>query len=503
MNQAYEIIANQSVTYHQQVLGLAGCAESTLDVLNYGEDAKKFIEQGVICTMFEGNAPYRPRYVIPDYEKLMKEGCKFLRLDPPKNIWEATNTLLIFYRHVPSITSFPVYIGNIDLLLEPFVENEDEAYNAIKLFLMHIDRSFTDSFVHGNIGPKDTKAGRMIIKASEELSCAIPNLTLKYEEGVTSEEFAAQCASVALKTAKPSFAHNALYTKDFGTDKYAIASCYNGFLIGGGGYSLVRLCLNKLAPLAKNKDEFFDKYLPNAVNETIKVIDERCRFLIEESAFFKSNFLVKEEFVKKELFSGMFGIIGLAEAVNHLLSANVPSERYGHGKDANELGLQIIEKIDSMLKDHKSPYVECFNGNHFLHAQVGIDTDSKCSPGCRIPVGEEPILFEHILQSAPFHKYFYNGIGDIFVFEDTYNVHPEALVNIIKGSFKAGLRYFSAYGLGCDVVRVTGYLVKKSEVEVLERGEAVANNTVLFGMGAKNNCKAFDRKHRRLENEDK
>ncbi len=38
----------------------------------------------------------------------MKQGSEFLKLNPPKDIWEATNNLLILYKHVPSITSMPV-----------------------------------------------------------------------------------------------------------------------------------------------------------------------------------------------------------------------------------------------------------------------------------------------------------------------------------------------------------------------------------------------------------
>ena len=131
-----------------------------------------------------------------------------------------------------------------------------------------------------------------------------------------------------------------------------------------------------------------------------------------------------------------------------------------------------------------------------MHAQVGIDTDTGISPGCRIPVGEEPELFKHIIQSAPYHKYFFNGIGDIFVFEDTYKDNPEAIVNVIDGAFKTGIRYISAYSDSSDVVRVTGYLVKKSEVNQLESGNAVKNNATVFGMNAKHGSKAFDRKRR-------
>ena len=169
-------------------------------------------------------------------------------------------------------------------------------------------------------------------------------------------------------------------------------------------------------------------------------------------------------------------MVGLAEAVNHLLKATNQEDRFGHSKVANDLGIKIIETLNDIVTSYKSKYVECFNGNHVLHAQVGIDTDTGISPGCRIPVGEEPELFEHIIQSAPYHKYFFNGIGDIFVFEETYN---------------------SVYSDSCDVVRVTGYLVKKSEVAELESGKAVKNNATVFGMNAKNGAKAFDRRLRK------
>ncbi len=496
MEQVLNIIKNRSLTYNQQVLQLAGQAESTLDVLNIDEETQKLLDAEIICSMFEGNAPYRPRYIIPDYKILMEKGCKFLDLDVPTDIWEATNNLLIFYKHVPSITSYPVYLGNLDDLLEPFVKDEEEAYKAIKLFIKHIDRTLTDSFVHANIGPKDTKAGRMVLRAMEELEVAVPNLTVKYDKDITSNDFAKLCAKTALVTAKPSFANHKMDIVDFGTENYALASCYNGFIIGGGGYTLVRLVLSRLAEQSESVEDFLENKIPFVANKMLNYIEERTRFLVEEAAFFNTNFLVKEGFIKKELFTGMFGMVGLAEAVNHLLNATEQKDRFGYGEKANDLGLKIIEKINGIVSSYKSKYVECFGGSHVLHAQVGIDTDQGISPGCRIPVGEEPELFKHILQSAPYHKYFFNGIGDIFVFEDTYKENLEAIVNVIDGSFNSGIRYISVYSDSCDVVRVTGYLVKKSEVAELESGKAVKNNATVFGMNAKNGAKAFDRRIR-------
>jgi YjjI family glycine radical enzyme len=330
-----------------------------------------------------------------------------------------------------------------------------------------------------------------------ELECAMPNLTVKYDKDITSEEFAKLCASTALVTAKPSFANHKMDTVDFGTENYALASCYNGFIVGGGGYTLVRLVLSRLAETATSVEDFLDNKLPFAANKMLNYIDERVKFLVEEAAFFKSNFLIKEGFIKKELFTGMFGMVGLAEAVNHLLNATEQKDRFGYGDEANELGLKIVEKLNSIVTSYKSAYVgDAYKNSHVMHCQVGIDTDTGISPGCRIPVGEEPEIFEHLLQSAPYHKYFFNGIGDIFVFEDTYKEHPEAIINVIDGAFKAGIRYISAYSGGCDVVRVTGYLVKKSEVAQLESGQAVKNNATVFGMNAKNGAKAFDRRLR-------
>ena len=135
MKEVLDIIKNETLTYNQQVLQLAAQAENMLNVLNIDDEIKDLLDKNIIHDMSEGNAPYRPRYIIPNYEVLMEKGCEFLELDVPTDIWEATNALLILYKHVPSITSYPVYLGDLDTLLDPFVKDEEEAYKSIKLFL--------------------------------------------------------------------------------------------------------------------------------------------------------------------------------------------------------------------------------------------------------------------------------------------------------------------------------------------------------------------------------
>ncbi|MBW9149807.1 YjjI family glycine radical enzyme [Clostridium sp. CM028] len=495
MNNILEIIKNGTLTYEQKVLTLARAAEDSIDVLNIRRDTQMLRDEGIICDLFEGHAPYRPRYIVPNYQKFMKNGSEFLGLTPPKEIWEATNSLLILYKHVPSISSFPVYIGNIDYLLEPFVLDEEEAFHAIKLFLTHIDRTITDSFCHANIGPEDTKAGRLILRAERELQNAIPNLTLKYSTS-TPDDFAIDAINTALITAKPSFANHEMFSNEF-AGNYGIVSCYNGLTIGGGSYTLSRLNLARLAKKAKNQDEFINVILPDAVEKMAGYMRERIRFLVEESGFFETNFLVREGLISKDNFTGMFGMFELAECVNCFIDSSKLENRFGHSEIANTLGYRIIEKLESEVNKYNDPNCNISKGRYLLHAQVGIDSDMGISPGCRIPIGDEPELPQHIVESAKFHKFFPSGIGDIFNFDSTVKSNPEYVLDIIKGAFKKQMRYFSAYSTDCDVIRITGYLVKRSEMKKLQEGHQVLQDTVALGLGAVLNQKVLERKERK------
>lgn len=492
MSDASKICEDVTLTYYQQLVALAKLGEDSDDTITYNPAFLRAISEKKICHLNEGKLPYRPRYTVPDYEILFKNGCKFLQLDPPKDIWEATSALLIMYHHVPSITTFPVYLGNIDTLLDPFIKDETEARKALRMFLTHIDRTLTDSFVHANIGPKDTKAGRLIIELTEEMQLAIPNITLKYDPDITSDEFAKLCAKCMLKTAKPSFANHKMYTSDYGD--YGIASCYNSFKVGGGGYTLPRLILANQAIEAKSVEDYLTNVLPYYVDLQLEYMDLRVKYLVEQAAFFKSNFLIKEGFLKQELFLGMFGVVGLAECCNILLGITDNSKGFGHNEEADKLGDTILATIEKMLAEHFALHSEASDNRYWLHAQVGIDADGPdIAPGCRIPVGCEPSFAKQLKHSANYHHYFRTGVGDVFTFDDTWLNSLDAMLDIIKGAFAQKVRYISGYLANCDVVRVTGYLVKRSEIAKLDNKEAVLNQATVFGKGVKDNTKGLDR----------
>lgn len=497
-----EIIESPTLTHEQKLTNLANQADSMMEVLDLPEGLDELLNAPIdtkcICDLNEGHAPMRPRYIIPDYAKFMKEGSKFLQLDPPKDLYEALNSLLIFYKHVPSVTNYPVYVGQLDELLEPFIDTVDEAQakKLLKLFLTNIDRTVLDSFSHANIGPLPTKAGHLLLEAEKELENAVPNLSFKYDPELTPDDFALEAIDCALHCAKPSFANHPMFKSELG-DGYVIASCYNGLLLGGGSYTLCRLILGNIAKRAKNIQDFKERELPYVLDIMARYMDARIKFEVEESGFFENNFLAREGFIHRDRFSGMYGLVGMAECVNILLEKEGLPGRFGHDENANNLGVEIMEIINAFNQDHTNKYCEGTGGHFLLHAQVGISDDIGVTPGTRIPIGEEPEeLIDQLLVLSRFHKYFVSGTGDIFPIDLTVHRNPEYVLDIIKGSFQMDLRYLSFYSSDSDVIRVTGYLVKRSEMEKLDKGQAVLQNTTGLGLGAAKNCHILERKVR-------
>ena len=97
---------------------------------------------------------------------------------------------------------------------------------------------------------------------------------------------------------------------------------------------------------------------------------------------------------------------------------------------------------------------------------------------------------------AEFHKFFPSGIGNIYPFEPTTKKNPQAILDVLKGAFKLGMRYFSVHSSDADVIRISGYLVKKSEIEKLNRGKQVLRDTVVLGKEAVENLNILERRVR-------
>ena len=492
------IVGDTSLTHEQAMMNLSKVPGQFVYGFQPPEGYDKLLKNEVLSDLGEGYAPICPRYLLPDYDLFLEEGCKFLRIDPPKDLFEAIEALKMFYRHIPSITNFPVYLGRLDRMLQPFIRDEAEARFLIRHFMIFLDRTISDSYAHANIGPEATLAGEILLDCDYELQNATPSITLLYDPAITSDDFAARCARNDLACAKPSFANDTVYKNAYSVP-YGIASCYNVLPVGGGAFTLARLNLKAAADQAKDTEDLLNRVLPEAVRLNCEFMDAKIAFLVEKSLFFHSNFLVQESFLHLDRFTGMFGVVGLAECVNQLEALEGRAGvLYGHSDAADSLAHRVMLRLTELVNEYESPYCAVSGGHFSLHAQVGLDVDIGVSSGARIPIGDEIVLYDHLRHAGQFHPYFHSGVGDIFPFEVTAKRNPESLVDLIKGAFSVGMRYFSAYASDSDVIRITGYLVKKSDIEKLARGEAVQQDNVIWGLGEVRNSHILERKVRSL-----
>ncbi len=135
-----------------------------------------------------------------------------------------------------------------------------------------------------------------------------------------------------------------------------------------------------------------------------------------------------------------------------------------------------------------------------LHAQSGISSDIGTTPGARLPYGDEPDPITHLQTVAPHHAFYHAGISDILTLDETIKRNPQALAQLCLGAFKAGMREFTANVSGNDLVRVTGYMVRLSDLEKY-RAEGSRTNTTWLGEEAARNTRILERQPRVISHE--
>lgn len=471
--EAEQLVTSRAIGYDQKLRRLATLADNALPYPELSPLCAEALEARVICDMYEGNRPFTPRYVLPDYAKALRQGVAYLELEPPTTLDDALSFLTILYSQVPSVTTYPVYIGDLDALLEPFVPADlpDAELDAkLRRFWIQLDRMLPDAFVHANVGPSDGRVVRAIWRVERSLRQVVPNLTLKVSPE-TPDDLIRDAVETVFVTGKPHFVNHPMMVADHGED-YAVVSCYNSLKVRGGAHSLVRLNLKEaVARHVGGLDEFCAEALPHWVELTAELGEARICSLVEVQGFFESNFLATEGLVDLDRFSLMFGIYGLAECVNELMAREGLDVRYGHDERANAASYAITRRIAELVAARPLPYCGGGAGFAYLHSQSGIDLDLDTTAGTRIPIGDEPDLREHIAACAPHHALFAAGISDIFHVDETVQGNPQAMVDVIRGAFEVGMRDFTFNLDSNEFIRITGYLVRKSDlVGISEHG---------------------------------
>jgi YjjI family glycine radical enzyme len=474
----FSIVTDATLSAKQKTLRLAQEAETCLPYMQIKPATQLAMDEGILCDMFEGNAPYKPRYVLPDYAKFLEQGSQYLELEPAQDLDDALNLLSIIYHHVPSVTSLPVFLGHLDTTLLPYVGllGEEEVYKKIKRFWIMLDRTLPDAFTHVNIGPTDNIICRTILRVDAELKQIAPNLTFMYDPELSSDDLLRHATSNIVECSKPHIGNYPLHANAFDEKGFGIVSCYNALPLAGGANTLTRINLKEIANKAASVDDFMGYVLPKYCDAMFDLIESRSAFLHEKSHFFDS-FLVTEGLIYEDRFTPMFGIYGMAEAVNILMQKQGVTALYGHDEKANKLGHSISKLLSEIVKSVPVKYG--YNGRALLHAQGGINYDIDVTPGVRIPYGTEPDPVTYIQATVGHHQYYPSGISDILTIDETVKSNPEAMFNLAKGALQVGFREFSANVASNDLVRVTGYMIKLSDIQKVKQQGSRTNTTDL------------------------
>ena len=495
------LVQDGTLSFDQRLRRLAALATEALPYPALSPDCREALDKRVICDMYEGNAPYAARYILPDYERALRQGLQYLELPPPTNLDDALAFLQMMYANVPSVTTYPVYLGDLDKVLAPFVTDDiddDHLDERLRRFWIGIDRMLPDAFVHLDLGPHDSRIARSIFRVERSLRQSVPNITLKVDPDITPDSLVEDGVRTVFETGKPHFVNHPMMVGDHG-EQYAAVSCYNSLKIGGGAHTLVRLNLKETALRhVGSADSFLTTTLPRYVELTAELAEARVRSLVEEQHFYDTHWLAREGLIDIDRFSAMFGIFGLAECVNLLMDHDGHDGRYGHDDIANAYARRVVERVAELVAERPLPYCEGGGGRAYLHSQSGIDLDQGVTAGTRIPVGDEPDLLTHLTTCAPHHRLFPSGISDIFHMDETAVRNPQAMVDIIRGSFRLGMRDFTFNLDSNEFVRITGYLVRKSDLVSIADCGSARHGSDHLAAGSENNFHLTQRNVKRI-----
>ncbi|MFZ4720160.1 MAG: YjjI family glycine radical enzyme [Ilumatobacteraceae bacterium] len=498
---ARRLVQDGALTHDQKLRRLAALATEALPYPALSPECQEALDKRVICDMFEGHAPYTARYILPDYERAVRQGVAHLELPPPEDLDDALAFLLMLYVNVPSVTTYPVYLGDLDTVLAPFVDDtisDDDLDKTLRRFWISIDRILPDAFVHLDLGPHDSRIARSIFRVERSLRQAVPNITLKVDPSITPDDLVEDGVCTVFQTGKPHFVNHPMMVADHG-ERYASVSCYNSLKIGGGAHTLVRLNLKEAALRHDGPtEEFLATTLPRYVELTAELAEARIRSLVEDQRFYETHWLAREGLIDIARFSAMFGIFGLAECVNLLMHHDGHDGRYGHDDTTNAFAIRVVERVAQLVADRPMPYCEGGGGRCYLHSQSGIDLDHDVTAGTRVPVGDEPDLLRHIETCAPHHHLFASGVSDIVHMDETAVRNPQAVVDIIRGAFAQGMRDFTFNLDGNEFVRITGYLVRKSDLATIEACGAARHASDFLAAGAEANFHLTQRAVQRI-----
>jgi hypothetical protein len=104
------------------------------------------------------------------------------------------------------------------------------------------------------------------------------------------------------------------------------------------------------------------------------------------------------------------------------------------------------------------------------------------TPGVRVRGGDEPALYDHLRTEAPHHRWISGGVSTILEFDQTAEHNLEAVLKIVEGGFKLGIRNLSIGSCNSEYIRVSGYLMRRSDLEAAKAEKSIRRDSSLLAV---------------------
>jgi hypothetical protein len=204
---AHQLVTDRTLGYDQKVRRLAALATDALPYPILSADCAEALSKRVICDMYEGNAPFTARYILPDYERPCATACGTSSWPrPPTSTTRCVPADHVRPRaqrdHLPRVPRRPRQ--GAGPVRRPTTITDDALDTKLRRFWIAIDRMLPDAFVHLDLGPHDSRITRSILRVERSLRQAVPNITLKVDPAITPDDLiatpCAPCSSPASRT---------------------------------------------------------------------------------------------------------------------------------------------------------------------------------------------------------------------------------------------------------------------------------------------------------------
>ena len=287
----------------------------------------------------------------------------------------------------------------------------------------------------------------------------------------TPDDFLLDAVRTVFACGKPHFVNHPMMVGDLG-ERYAAVSCYNSLPIGGGSHTLVRLNLLEVGrqhdgPL----ESFFDDTLPHYVELTCELIEARIRYLVEEARFFEHSWLVHEGLLASTGSRRCSASSAWPRRSNLLMEREATPGTYGHddgGQRTSYLVTGTVARLrgrsaDAVLRGQRRavlPPRPVGHRHRRRRDRRDPDPDRRRAAAVATPAPPSPRTTGSSRR----------GSATSSTSTTPRAATPRPSSTSSAAAFAHGMRDVTFNLDSNDFIRITGYLVRKSDLERIDEG---------------------------------